>query len=855
MGAPSITSMVSSGGRLFTIEDRETAENPFLPSRWKLIARDAFNGVVLWTMDFPQWESVLVYIKDYHAQMKRRLVAIGDTVYCTPGIDSPVAVLDAATGTQLRQFKGTEGTQEFVYHDGHLYLVIGDRMNFSGYPNAANTKRKKNNNTETEKKNPNNAFEGYGFAKTAYAMRRGMIEKPTCIIVAIDAETGLETWRTESIADYVGCTLALKNDKLVYQSAHGLFCLDARTGNENWAVNKAIPYGTGSSPNSVVLAADAVYCEEGKSLHAYSLADGSDHWDKPITVAKGYRSSSDILIAAGALWMCGAKGTPTSYDLQTGEKIKTIPQTLSKPMGHDRCFRNFITERFYINSKTGGPDCLDLANDTEYPNPFTRATCSMGVLPCNGLIYAGPYACQCHVTVGLHNFNVYYTDEQSLPTDGQTVTVDRTVRLEKGAAYGDANKGDDAPWPMYRCDARRYAGTQQRVSATGLKRLWTTELRTVGSAPTIAEGKVFVAEKDAHTLRALDVNDGSMDWEYVAGGRIDSPPTYHKGLLLFGSRDGWVHCVRASDGVPSWRFRDLPDKLMCAFGQLESAWPIHGSVLVKKNIAYFCAGRSSYLDGGLFIYGLDPVTGNIVHQRQFYGPYAEDGFPAFVTKGDKTDLETVQGTTADVMSSEGDRLYIRHQAFNLDLTDAVAEKHLLSSAGMLESKRQHREYTLIQEQFNNRKTWTSVDKVDYPTGDILVSDGTDYYSVFGVPVSRHSMFDPRSNGYTLLAKSKSAAGWVSKWSAKIPMTGKAMTLAGDTIFIAGAPLVFDPDDLAATYEGRRGGVLWAASANNGSKIAKYTLDTLPAWDGIAAAYGKLFIVDQEGNVECWGPGS
>jgi hypothetical protein len=277
--------------------------------------------------------------------------------------------------------------------------------------------------------------------------------------------------------------------------------------------------------------------------------------------------------------------------------------------------------------------------------------------------------------------------------------------------------------------------------------------------------------------------------------------------------------------------------------------------LVKKNIAYFCAGRSSYLDGGLFIYGLDPVTGNIVHQRQFYGPYAEDGFPAFVTKGDKTDLETVQGTTADVMSSEGDRLYIRHQAFNLDLTDAVAEKHLLSSAGMLESKRQHREYTLIQEQFNNRKTWTSVDKVDYPTGDILVSDGTDYYSVFGVPVSRHSMFDPRSNGYTLLAKSKSAAGWVSKWSAKIPITGKAMTLAGDTIFIAGAPLVFDPDDLAATYEGRRGGVLWAASANNGSKIAKYTLDTLPAWDGIAAAYGKLFIVDQEGNVECWGPGS
>ena len=87
------------------------------------------------------------------------------------------------------------------------------------------------------------------------------------------------------------------------------------------------------------------------------------------------------------------------------------------------------------------------------------------------------------------------------------------------------------------------------------------------------------------------------------------------------------------------------------------------------------------------------------------------------------------------MTSEGDTLYIRHQAFNMDLTDAIAGKHLLASAGLLESKRQHREYKLVQEQFNHRKKWTTV-KEDYPTGDILVSDGTDYYSVFGMPVNR-----------------------------------------------------------------------------------------------------------------------
>ena len=107
-------------------------------------------------------------------------------------------------------------------------------------------------------------------------------------------------------------------------------------------------------------------------------------------------------------------------------QIRTIDQQLSKPMGHDRCFRNFITERFFINSKTGGPDCMDFKTDTEYPAPFTRATCSMGPLPCNGLIYCGPYACQCHLPVGLHNFNAYYTNEESLPTKGQVVK-DRAV--------------------------------------------------------------------------------------------------------------------------------------------------------------------------------------------------------------------------------------------------------------------------------------------------------------------------------------------------------------------------------------------------------------------------------------------
>ena len=75
----------------------------------------------------------------------------------------------------------------------------------------------------------------------------------------------------------------------------------------------------------------------------------------------------------------------------------------------------------------------------------------------------------------------------------------------------------------------------------------------------IAAGKVFVADVDAHAVCALDAADGHSLWSYTAGARVDSPPTYYQGLLLFGSRDGWAYCLRAADGALVWRFNGLPN--------------------------------------------------------------------------------------------------------------------------------------------------------------------------------------------------------------------------------------------------------------------------------------------------------
>jgi len=49
---------------------------------------------------------------------------------------------------------------------------------------------------------------------------------------------------------------------------------------------------------------------------------------------------------------------------------------------------------------------------------------------------------------------------------------------------------------------------------------------------------VFAADVDGHAVYAMNAADGKIAWRFSAEGRVDSPPTYYQGLVLFGSRDG-----------------------------------------------------------------------------------------------------------------------------------------------------------------------------------------------------------------------------------------------------------------------------------------------------------------------------
>jgi outer membrane protein assembly factor BamB len=833
-----VTSILTSEGRLFTIEDLETVEYHKLPARFHLIARDAFNGCELWRKPIKGWHSTASYVKFVPTQIQRRIAAIGDKVYCTLGYTAPISVLDAATGETLRTFDGTAGTVEFAHDRGVIYAVVGEPYGRQG-------------------------SEGRGVA-----------------LKALDAGSGAERW-TKEVRDYVGGSLAVRGTALVYCTSDRVLCCDAASGRVAWSAEspgldvkpakrakgaRGKPKGPmGGRDNlnpTLVLTDDMVYCSTVDSVQALRRRDGRLAWTAGNV--QNYMKGSDLFVAGGLVWT----GLLNGHDPKTGEVKRRLKQRMHQPMGHDRCYRNRITETYFINSKTGGSDFLSLKGEGEFPSPWIRATCGLGVLPANGMLYSSPFSCSCLKGTMLTGFNAVYSGDRA---SGKIMRVEGVARLVKGGAYGSRPtiSATDADWPVYRNDNARSGLTRTSVGGK-LIPVWKTKLPSLPTASVVVGDLVYVAARASHTLYALSRETGSTQWTYTAGGRVDSPPAFHKGFLIFGSRDGWVHSVRAADGVLSWKFCDLPaPHLVAADGQLESAWPISGAVMIRDGLAYFAAGRSSFLDGGILVYALDPLTGEVVHRRQMSGPYADNGF-AIVGKRNTR----IEGFKGGVFSSEGDLLYIRHQAFKPDLTPVplsqLKEPHLIASGGFLDDTPQHRTYWTIDTDLCYGPNTGAVGAG--PQGDILVMDGDVFYEIRGYLPGRHSTKMAPQKGFTLYSGRRAGSGagvwkanprmrtvprsgaWKKRWSTQIPLTGNALVVAGDTIVAAGVPLrpPFSVPQLSATFAGRRGGVLWTASVKDGARIAEIELPAQPVWDGLSVAHGRCFITLKDGTVMCLG---
>jgi len=332
-------------------------------------------------------------------------------------------------------------------------------------------------------------------------------------------------------------------------------------------------------------------------------------------------------------------------------------------------------------------------------------------------------------------------------------------------------------------------------------------------------------------------------------------------------------------------------------GRLESAWPVHGSVLVLNGeggsggVVYCTAGRSSYLDGGIHLYGLDAASGRKLHESRAYAAPNPIG-----TKGPG---EEMTPALPDVLVSNGTSINMRHVRFDRALVRQPASglDTLVSATGLLEDCWAHRHNCTLGFQgsirYGSHNGALRCGPAN-PFGKLVVFDDRCAYAVQTMyTFLKHSpgMWPPAHRGHlhqkyatykpqqfpagvrlyaqdNKRAAQKEAPGGEKKaprrgrrpgrrpftstashkWSVRIPLQIRGMVLAGERIFAAGwldsVKIHEKATDAGAPF-------LWVLSAKDGSKLAEYKLDAPPVFDGLIAAEGKLYLAASNGKVACW----
>lgn len=817
---PSIMALVSSGGRIFYLADRGPISSIRRPARWYLVARDAFNGVLLWERPIEVW---FPHIWNWGAtplQLQRRLVAIGDRVYVTLGLFAPLSLLDAATGETIKVYDQTKGTDEILYHKGILLLVVRE-VTREREDELAKWMR-----LEQVENSPLYARET---AQPLLKQFRSIDSKAPKSIVAIDAESGRVLWRKTGaeVARLKSVSLCAEGDLAFYQNGGEIVCLELRTGRKVWSRR---------SPSLRLASNGYVICADGKAVEALSAKTGDVLWRQTPLLYQ----IRDAFVINGSLWLGGfkqikGKRSPawgpycvTRRDLSTGEVLRHIVP--ENPGHHHRCWRNKATDR-YILSGRRGVEFVDLQTGDVLWHNWVRGVCKYGIMPCNGLLYAPPHACGCYITAKLDGFYALATAK------GMGIEGEMKPELLKGPAYDaipEPTREEADSWPTYRHDPMRSGYTPSPVPVK-LGRMWQTIVGGRLSGLTVAEGKVFVTSVDRHTVIALDADTGRRVWSFTAGARVDSPPTVYRGRVIFGCHDGCLYCLRASDGELAWRFKVAKAKrLIVAYGQLESPWPLHGSVLVHDGSLYLVAGRSSYLDGGIDLYRIRPETGEVISRKTIYSPDPKTG-----RQPKQYGPSSMPGALTDILVADERYVYLRDTVLDKRSLEEQpkGESHLLTLTGFLDDTWPHRSYWIFGTH-PSLATGCSRRERNLIYGRLLAFDGSSVYGYGRASVHWSNQFQDKP--YRLFALNLGDRS--TRWAKRLPLIVRAMVLSDKVLFAAGR----------STGKGGETAMLAAISASDGTELARYRLDSPPVFDGMAAAYGRIYIACEDGRIICMG---
>jgi len=755
-----------------------------------ILARDAFNGLRLWAEPIPS------------ATSGPTPVAAGDRLFARVG--SKLVALNAGNGELVLEYTEAGTPNEFAYFEGHLLTTDTQSVRLLDAVTGRLVWRR-------DASEPFGAVAGDG---AVYLLEGSVRRGEQRAVVCLDVDSGAVRWRHDDLP------WADKVRRCVYH--RGLVAYEVSTLNND---------------------------EPGNVLYIVDSRDGRLLWNREFAPGMNHAKQARAMFVDDLLWILEKKQC-VALDPRSGQEQRTFPA------GYCHCFPPVATPRYLL---AGEMELTDLATGHLDAQRITKAACGRdaGWVPANGLIYVFPKHCVCWPMLrGYAALAPSLTDgEADKPTD------ELRFPLEHGrAAPSDTQSNTSNAWPCYRQNPFRSGSTPHRLPDR-LVEAWSVELgdwpsgpiaddwrenpfvRGPVTAPVIAGGRVIVARPDAHEVLALRLRDGKVLWRVTVSGRVDTAPTLYDGLCLFGTKSGWVYCLRADDGAMVWRLRAAPaGEQIVAYGQLESPWPVPGSVLVVDDVAYFAAGRQSLAEGGILVFAVEPRSGAVrwvrridsVPQTSFYASNALefDNFDLLFREGDQVAMSrwvfertggrmTCKDKEAFVLLDTGrggvavprgcwsyaPRNQQRHGGHHPTRAPLVFRENVL--LGCTEDRRSvfRRDFDLPGEKFDLTwlTGWAASTNYRNKTAEVWQSDRLGRNARWSSP-----LFD-KSQPHQSVA---------------------AMLLAGDRLYVAGAE-----------------GGLAVVAIEDGNVVQRNEM--APAiWDGMAAAEDRLLVTTRDGALLC-----
>jgi outer membrane protein assembly factor BamB len=201
------------------------------------------------------------------------------------------------------------------------------------------------------------------------------------------------------------------------------------------------------------------------------------------------------------------------------------------------------------------------------------------------------------------------------------------VRYAPRPAFNEPTKPTD--WPTFRANNAR-GNFNDTTLGTKLEEVWEAKVGLGGhtygqmyaercglTQAVIAYGNAYVADIWGQRIVALDVTNGKEKWTYHVGSRVDFPATIYNGLCVFASKDGFVHCVDANTGQPIYKLLIAPrERFIGGQDKLESMWPTAADVMIdKKGIGHANAGFASNVHGGTREITFKVDTGEVIDSK------------------------------------------------------------------------------------------------------------------------------------------------------------------------------------------------------------------------------------------------